>query len=502
MRRFLLLTTAALLASAAQAQEPQANQAQDPYFLSAQADLARHLAVRPNTNPAKNVIIFIGDGMGISTLTAGRIYQGQAQGVDGESFVTAMDSLPYAALVKTYSHDAQTSDSAPTATAILTGAKTRNASVGVDHTVPDGDCAAQHGHELISIFAQAEDRGLATGIVSTAGITHATPASAYAHVASRGWEVDSRMPPEAVAAGCRDIARQLVEWPHGDGFEVMMGGARSFFLPETQNDPEDEGETGARADGRNLVSEWVTARAGRVFVWNSEGFENAPAQTQQLMGLFERGQLEFEADRANDAGGEPSLPEMTARAIEMLSRNPDGYVLLVEGGRIDHAHHSGLAGHALNETMLFDEAVRVALEMTDPDETLIVTTADHSHGMVLNGYGRRGNPILGLLERVDGELAVAQDRKPYTVLTYATGPGATLEGPRPDLTDVDTTALDYRQQALLPGPAASHAGEDVAVRAIGPWAHLLSGTVEQNFLYHVMAHALWGAETETDQAQR
>lgn len=490
MRRSLVLSAAVLLAAGSTGPAgAQVAQSADSYFQSAQADLARRLALQPITTPAKNVIIFIGDGMGVSTQTAGRIYQGQAQGVDGESYVTAMDSLPWAGLVKTYTHDAQVADSAPTATAIFTGVKTLNVVIGVDHTITPNDCASQQGHELTTIFEQAESAGLATGIVSTAGITHATPASAYASVANRGWEADSRMPPEAIAAGCADIARQLVEWPHGDGFEVMLGGARSFFLPETQADPEDEGETGARADGRNLVSEWVTARSGRVFVWDQDGFDNASPNTQQILGLFERGQLEFESVRAGDAGGEPSLAEMTRRAIQMLSRNEQGYVLLIEAGRIDHAHHSGTAGDALNETMIMDEAVRVALEMVDLNDTLLITTADHSHGLTLNGYTRRGNPILGLAVGVNGEVLTGRDGKPYTTLTYGTGPGG-VDGPRADLTDVDTAALTFQQPATIPAFAASHTGEDVAVRAAGPWAHLLSGTVEQHYLYHVMAHAL------------
>jgi alkaline phosphatase len=480
---------------------PAAVQTADSYFQAAQADLARHLAVPINTGRARNVIVFIGDGMGVSTLTAGRIYQGQANGVDGESYVTAMDALPWAGLVKTYTHDAQVADSAPTATAIMTGVKTRNDVVGVDQTVTPGDCTAQQGHELTSLFEQAEDAGMATGVVSTAGITHATPASTYANVADRNWEVDSRMPPEAIAAGCADIARQLVEWPHGDGFEVMLGGSRSFFLPETQPDPEDADATGERTDGRNLVSEWVVARSGRVFVWNSEGFAAAPEETQQLLGLFERGQLEFESARPNDAGGEPSLAEMTQKAIAMLQRDEDGYVLMVEGGRIDHAHHSGMAGDALNETMALDAAVRAALEMVDLQDTLVVVTSDHSHGLVINGYTKRNHPILGLAVGVDGEIIAGRDGKPYTTLTYATGPGG-VDGARADLTGLDTTGLTFQQPALIPGFAASHAGEDVAVRAAGPWAHLFSGTVEQNYLYHVMAHALgFGAPPQPETAQ-
>ncbi len=488
MRRRLLTAAAVLAAAPALAQN--ASQADDSYFQAAQTALAQRLAVQPNTGRAKNVILFVGDGMGVSTLTAGRIYQGQAGGVDGESFVTTMDTLPWTGLVKTYTSDSQIADSAPTATALTTGVKTRNGVVGVDQTVPPGDCEASKGHAPATLFETAEDAGLATGFVSTARITHATPASTYAHVADRDWESDADMPAEAREAGCKDIALQLIEWSHGDGFEVMLGGGRSAFLSESTFDPEDTEEGGERLDGRDLADEWAEGGDDRIYVWNEAQFAAAdPETTGHLLGLFERSHMEYEGDRPADAGGEPSLEEMTRKAIAMLQRDPDGFVLMVEGGRIDHAHHAGMAGHALNETMALDHAVAAALEMTDPADTLILVTADHSHGMVINGYAARGEPILGLSRYVGGTLATGSDGLPYTTLTYAGGPGGE-DGPRADLSEVDTTGLDFHQPALIPMGSAPHAGEDVAVRASGPWAHLVSGTVEQNYLYHVMAHAL------------
>jgi alkaline phosphatase len=463
----------------------------DSYFQAGQADLKTRLAVQPRTGQAKNVILFVGDGMGISTVTAARIYQGQKAGVVGESYVTTMDALPWSGLVKTYSSDAQVSDSAPTATALTTGVKTRNDVIGVDQTVTVGDCLSQRGHEVFTLFEEAESRGLATGVVSTARITHATPAATYAHTVQRDWENDSQVSAAAKAAGCVDIARQLVEWPSGDGFEVALGGGRAQFLPKTQADPEDAGWTGLRSDGMDLTAEWRSRDRLAAYVWNKAQFDAVvPGGTSRLLGLFERDHMEFEAQRGADTGGEPSLAEMTRKAIQMLQVDPQGFVLMVEGGRIDHAHHAGQAGLALDETAALDEAVKTALSMVNLDETLVVVTSDHSHNLTMAGYPKLGNPILGRVVDVDGTEAKAADDLPYTTLSYGNGPGAARDGPRRNPAGEDTLSLTYLQPALVPFGSATHGGEDVAVRSAGPWAHLLTGVLEQNLIYHVMAHAL------------
>lgn len=496
-----LCATAVILAVAstsAAAAEPR--QAADAYYRAAERALAERIAVRPNLRRARNVVLFVGDGMGISTLTAARIYQGQVAGGDGVSTQTAMDAMPHVALAKTYPHDAQVADSAPTATALVAGIKTRNDMIGVTADARLGDCASGRGQEVTTLFEQAEDAGLATGIVSTARVTHATPAAAYAKTVDRDWEHDAEMPPAARAAGCIDIARQLVEWQHGDGFEVVLGGGRSRFLPTGTADPEDPGSRGLRADGRDLIAEWRRRHPGGRFVWNWTGFDAADPAGGKLLGLFERDHMEFEAQRASDAAGEPSLTEMTLKAIAMLERAPKGFVLLVEAGRIDHAHHFGMAGLALDETAELDRAVAAALRAVDPEETLVVVAADHSHALSINGYPRRDNPILGRVVGVGGRLARGSDGKPYRTLSYATGPGASAEAvaamgtgavaTHPDTPDAAPLALAERQPALVPLESTAHGGEDVAIRATGPWAHLVAGTIEQHMIYHVMAHAL------------
>ena len=486
--RSLMITTAALAALPQFATAQDLPQARDSYFVAAQAEMEGRLRLQTNTNRARNVILFVGDGMGVSTLTSARIHQGQRAGQDGESTWTAMDRLPYSALVKTYAHDAQVSDSAPTATALLTGVKTRNDIIGLDQTVALNDCAGGQGREVRTLFEQAEQQGLRTGVVSTARITHATPAAAYAHAANRDWENDSELPEDARVAGCADIARQLVEWPYGDGFEVVFGGGRAQFFPNSTSDAEDTGTRGLRTDGRDLVAEWTRARPERQYVWRQEQFDDLDI-TRPVMGLFERDHMEFEAQRSVDAGGEPSLTEMTLKALDVLDQGEGGYVLLVEAGRIDHAHHLGMAGLALEDTVELDRAVAAVLARVDLDDTLVIVTADHSHNLTISGYPHRDNPILGRVVDVDGRESLARDGQPYTTLSYANGPGATI-GPRRNPATEATTEFDYRQSALVALGSASHGGEDVVVRAIGPWAHLLQGTIEQNMIFHVMTHAL------------
>jgi alkaline phosphatase len=373
---------------------------------------------------------------------------------------------------------------------MTTGVKSRNGVINVDSIVAENDCKAGLARPITTIAELAEIAGMSTGAVTTTRLTHATPAAAYAHVAGRDWESDADMKKEDIDAGCVDIARQLVEMRYGDGLEVAMGGGRAQFLPAEVADPEYPKKTGARKDGRNLVDAWLRRYgASAAYVWNQRQLQQLNlAKTKHLLALFESSHMQFEVDRVRDAAGEPSLAEMTFKAIAMLSRNPKGYFLLVEGGRIDHAHHAGNAARALDDTAALDEAVKAALSVTNPDETLIVVTADHSHVLTMAGYPSRNNPILGLANREDGTPALAKDGKPYTTLSYANGPGA-VEGERADLTNVDTTAKDFRQQSLVPFGSETHGGEDVPIFASGPWAHLFQGVVDQQYIFHVMNHA-------------
>lgn len=503
-RKLIVAAVATVLTTPAFAAEPvvKGPEAVQDWYNAGNQFIADGKKVFANTRRAKNVILFVGDGMGISTVTASRILEGQMKGKTGEENRLAFETMPYVALSKTYSWDQQTSDSAPTMTAMATGYKAREGQLSVNHLTPRGECnaAVVQANSLKTILELAAESGKATGVVSTARITHATPAATYAHTPVRDWEHNGQLP---AGCGVKDIARQLIEVsPAVKGsLKVALGGGREYFRHNGQFDPENTTRKGLRTDGRDLTAEWVSTRgAGAQFVFSKAGFDAAdPASTEYLLGLFERSHMQYEADRANDPAGEPSLTEMTEKSIKMLQKNPNGFFLHVESGRIDHAHHGGNAKRALLDTVELSNAVRKAMELTSDSDTLIIVTADHSHVFTIAGYPHRGNDILGLTKEVpavDGNPTaptLAADGKPYTTLGYQNGPGAagTLSGGvRVDLSAVDTTALGYMQQAAVPMGSETHAGEDVAIYARGPKAYLVRGSMEQNWIFHVMREAM------------
>lgn len=223
---------------------------------------------------------------------------------------------------------------------------------------------------------------------------------------------------------------------------------------------------------------------------------NAP-----VLGLFEASHMKYEHDRS----GEPSLAEMTEASIKALSANESGFYLNIEAGRVDHANHDGNLHRVLVDGKAFADAIAKAMEMTNPEETLIIVTADHEHAISFNGYCGRGSNILGLCMEENeagiehnGKPNLAADGKPYTVAGYLNGAGSVLvkqadesfSGSRPDLSEEQATDPDYLQQALIPMSSETHSGEDVAVFARGPWAHLFGGVIEQNVIFHVMHHAV------------
>lgn len=430
---------------------------------------------------ARSLVLFVGDGMGLSTVTAARILAGQLRGEPGEDNRLAFERLPHTALVRVHSADAQVPDSAATMTAILTGVRTRSGLVAVGPQARRGDCASARGARLRTLFDEAEAAGLATGIVTTARVTHATPAAAYAHVPERRWESDADLPDAARRAGCLDIARQLVERPPGDGLEVVLGGGRAAFLPWHKG--------GRRLDGRDLVAAWRARHPDGARVHDRAGLAAVdPRRTRRLLGLFAPSHMAFEVDRPEDPGGEPSLAEMAAKAVAVLARDPDGYLLVVEGARIDHGHHLGDAFRALTETIAFAQAVHAVLARVDLRETLVVVTADHGAPLVIAGYPVRGNPILGPVVEADpegGPPRLARDARgrPYPVLSYANGPGA--------LPGTDSREPARRPApALVPLPRATHSGEDVPLYAAGPGAARFRGALDQPGLHGLLRAAL------------
>lgn len=437
---------------------------------------------------AKNVILFIGDGMGVSTVTAARIYDGQSRGEPGEENLLSFEHFPSLALVKTYNTNQQVPDSAGTATAINTGVKTRAGAIGVGPAAEVGNCTQGLANRLPTAAEQLAERGKSIGIVSTARITHATPAAVYAHVPDRDWENDATIPVSQRGNGCIDIAAQLTVFP----FAVALGGGQREFFGK------DKG--GKRIDAKaDIVTPWQK-RTGGHFVTSKATMDATPHDNKPLLGLFSQSHMTYMLDRAPDSA-EPTLSQMTAAAIDRMDKDPDGYFLMVEGGRIDHGHHDGKAAYALSETQEFARAVQVALSKVDLSNTLILVTADHSHVFTIAGYPTRGNPILGLAMGNDdqgnptGKPILDLNGIPYSTLGYQNGPGAVTTWPR------QAPSLEPKtpQQALVPtvdvfngttNLSETHGGDDVPLYASGLGSSQVHGVMEQNRIFNIIMSAL------------
>lgn len=440
---------------------------------------------------AKNVIIFIGDGMGMSTVTAARIYKGQLAGNSGEENELAFEHFPTVGLSKTYNVDKQVPDSAGTATAMFTGVKSSYYMLGLDSNAKFNECdvTINEKSRLDSIMMWAQAEGKHTGIVTTTRVTHATPAALYAHSNSRDWECDSEIP--LVFRDCtKDIARQLVEEEPGKNFRVILGGGmRQLGIPV---DPGTD-DSCNRTDGRNLLKTWMKDKKNYLFVNNTANLLNADTtKVDYLLGLFGPGHMPYALQRDRGPKGTPSLQEMTSQAMKVLSRNREGYMLMVEGGRIDHGHHANYAQMALHEAAELDDAVAYAARNTNPADTLIIVTADHSHAFTINGYPSRGNDILGYANKSAVDI-------PYETLSYANGPGFYTHlasnssnctgGLWRVISEEERKQATYRHFSPYYLEDETHAGEDVPVYSRGPSSHLLSGVFEQNYIAHVIGYS-------------
>lgn len=453
----------------------------------------------PNSQRAERVIVFLGDGMGVSTVTAARILAGQNQGSAGEEHWLAWEGFPFSAFVKAFNTNQQVADSAGAASALFGGQRTKAGVLGLGPQAIRGDCASARDAFLPNLFEIAAAAGLATGLVTDTRITHATPAATFAHSPERSWESDATIPEQAAKEGCEDIASQLL----GSELDVILGGGSRAFFPQGKGG-EKPVRAGERLDGRDLVQSWLALGEGRHFVSRGEELASLRvSETKALLGLFADSHLEYRYQRSKT--DQPTLAQMTTKAIEVLDAQAERWLLLVEGGRIDHGHHEGRAAVALDETIGFSEAVAAALSMVDTKDTLVVVTADHSHTLTIGGYPTRGNPILGTVVGNDARgfpLAhptLASDGLPFTTLSYANGPGSRTDQ-RADLSAVDTTSFDFQQPALykrvikiapdLEIIAETHAGEDVPLWAQGPGAYLFGGTIDQPFVFHALREAM------------
>ncbi|CAH1734438.1 unnamed protein product [Chironomus riparius] len=451
---------------------PAEESTQEFWKSKAQKTLQDKLNSRINTNKAKNVVIMIGDGMGFSSIMAARSY------LKDVSAELSFEKFHHSGMSKVYCVNYQVPDSACTATAILRGIKNNYSVIGLTSKVNLYNCSASHDEEarIPSIFKYAQDADKSTGIVTTTRVTHSTPAAVYAYAASRNWESDDNLVPD----GCDDIGKQLIHGPVGSKLDVVLGGGLGNLMPEELG--------GKRRDGRNLVDEYKKQHKNSSVVYNKDQLKSVdPKTTDKLLGLFANSHLDFKLF-ANDET-QPTLTEMTAKALDILKKNQEnGFMLMVEGGRIDRAHHENQAHLALEEVVEFHKAVEYVKQNTNEEDTLIIVTADHSHPFTIGGYLPRGRNILG-----PGDYSI-EDKKWIFSASYGQGQGYYNHfdkeaGERKSPRGMKYMEPTFKQPSAVPMDEGTHSGEDVGVFASGPYSHLFTGVYEQNFIAHGMMYA-------------
>ena len=394
--------------------------------------------------------------------------RGYLQDVKGRTSL-ALDSILVGS-IETQSTDSRVTDSAAGATAFACGVKTYNGAIAVD----------PEGRPFRTILEAAEGRGMATGLVVTSTIAHATPAAFSAHVKNR-----DRMD---------EIASQQI----GKGIEVLFGGGKNQYLPV--------GAGGLRKDGRNLLEE--AHASGYQILESRQDFDGN--LRLPVLGLFAQEHMSYEIDR--DPRQQPSLAEMTRKAISLLSTRKEGFFLMVEGSRIDHAAHNNDASAHLQDILAFDDAVAEALSFATRDRhTLIVSTSDHETGGLSLGRNIDGEgvyawypKVLARIKNSDGviEEKLIQARNPDRILKEETGIGLKdlLPAERKEkeafanheessvLRDALNEIVDRR--AVVGWTTHGHTAVDINVYAYGPGALRFAAHHDNTYIGRSLAELL------------
>jgi len=488
----------------------------------ADAELEKALSMEPNTGVAKNIIIFIGDGMSLPTVTAARVFKGQKERNDGNWAELAWEAFPHVGLSKTYCANYMVPDSAATASAMYSGVKTTFYTMGYNSSVQAGSPAsASKEAEVETILDWAQAAGKRTGFVTTTRMSHATPAALYAKTVYRFWEGDHDITKSVEKNetsqedidknNVKDISRQLVESEAGNKLDIMLGGGRASFLPWSRKpqivvnktdapgfDYEDENDIwdNYRDDDRDLLAEWEnnTSHGKRKYIDTKELLlADDLTDNDQVMGIFTNSYMVW--DDMAEAKNKPTIAEMAKTAVNFLQAKAgqEGFFIMIEGGRIDAAHHNGHAVRALSETLALEKAIEQVVKLVNPEETLILVTADHAHTMSIGGYTNREYNITGSIDGDDNEV--------MSILSYGNGPGfrnLMTEG-KGNFTQIDranvtlaknaSAPLKFRQPSASPLKSETHGGDDVGIWAQGPWSHLIHGVHEQSYIATVMSYA-------------
>lgn len=400
----------------------------------------------------KNVILLVGDGMGPTQVAAAAYFKGH----DNKPGSLAMATFDNVGFVRTYSHNRVVTDSAAAATAFSSAYKTDNGVLGLAPTDPVHQKNETYV-DVASVLEIAEANQMSTGLVSTTRITHATPAAFASSVAHRDNE--------------NKIAKEML-LKHD--VEVLLGGGKRHFLPNTAG--------GKREDGLNLLKK---AKAlGYDVLLNKKDLKQT--KNEQLLGLFADSHMAYAIDR--EATQQPSLKTMTQTAIQSLKDDKDGFFLMVEGGRIDHAGHANWPATNIRETLAFDQAVKAALTFAKQNEdTIVIVTADHETGGMSIGadgvYGFKRN-VLKQVAHSAGYIAQAFNddmTNVEQVLQKYTGIQQLKDKERQWLRQsadkAAAVAKILSERALIGWTTSGHTAVHVPVYAYGPHTEQLTGTI-------------------------
>ena len=391
---------------------------------------------------ARNVIIMIGDGMGPSHFGAAWLFSNRV--LNRDLNMSALMKAGHTAYLVNDTADAIVTESAAAAGQIATGQRmtARAISMAADGKTP-----------VRTIMEMAKARGMATGLVTTSGITDATPAAFAAHLANRADEG---------SAAEQELAL---------GVDVLMGGRRQFFLPESAG--------GKRKDGRNLIEE--AGKAGYAVALNADELRAAPSG--RVLGLFNMGNMSYEIDRMGS--GEPSLAEMTDKTLGILARERKGFLAMIEGGRIDHAAHANDAPAMIRDTLAFDEAVGVAMDFVKkhPD-TLLIVTADHeTGGLALIGHSKESKNYVGIdlaaIAKVSGSFQVIVDQL----------------GDKPSAERVKDVVRQVLAVELTDAEAATVAND--TLKKLDPYNYSTDTVHSLAFVLRPYLRVGWGSQTHT-----
>ncbi len=378
------------------------------------------------------IILLLTDNLTTSTLTAARIYQ------NGADTRLNLENLPNLGLITTHAADFAVSDPAAAATAIATGEKVNNRSLGVDTS----------GKPLVNLFDLARKHGRATGLISNAAISDTTPAAFYART---GNPQDSQ-----------DIAAQLVD---AGNVDVILGGGEADFLPEHKE--------GRRKDGRDLLLE--LRHKGYDIAHNKSEMENTPSwRAPRLLGIFASGNLAF-ADEIQSAGSQPALAEMVKTAIQLLQYNRKGYLLVVDCGLAGKAASQNEGERMLRELLALDEAAASAVSFAGEDSLILVVGKDSIGGLRLNGYPFRNDK---------GVAVVGINSQGIPSLTWSTGPGTRAASAEAG------DASQANEPSAVPAPVAIGVAEDGIVAGAGEGSKELQGFKDNTEIFRVISKNL------------